>query len=60
VGDLISPGYSSNYGQRKKANHVYFSATLEAAIWGAELAAGEGPGRIISWNPQARLWMTRI
>src|SRR5688572_2920490 len=37
-GDLIGPGYSSNYGTRKKANHVYFSATLNAAIWGAELA----------------------
>ncbi len=45
-GDLIAPGFSSNYGTRKKANHVYLSATLEAATWGAELAQGEGPGRI--------------
>jgi hypothetical protein len=51
VGDLIGPGYSSNYGQRKKANHVYFAATLEAAIWGAELAVGEGPGRIYIVEP---------
>ena len=45
-GDLIAPGYSSNYGKRKKANYVYLTATLEAATWGAELAIGEGPGRI--------------
>jgi len=51
VGDLIGPGYVSSYGQRKKANHVYFSATLEAAVWGAELAAGEGPGRIYIVEP---------
>lgn len=46
LGDLIAPGYSSNYGTRKKANYVYLSATLEAATWGAELAFGEGSGRI--------------
>jgi len=36
-GDLIAPGYSSNYGNRLKANFVYLSATLEAAIWGPSL-----------------------
>lgn len=41
VGDLIAPGYTSNYGSRRQANFVYFSATLDAAIWGAELAVGE-------------------
>jgi hypothetical protein len=46
VGDLIGPGYASNYGKRKQANFVYLSATLDAAIWGAELAVGEGRGRI--------------
>jgi rifampin ADP-ribosyltransferase len=45
VGDLIEAGYTSNYGTRRQANFVYPSATLEAAIWGAELAVGEGPGR---------------
>lgn len=50
-GDLIQPGFESNYGQRKKANYVYLSATLEAAIWGAELALGEGPGRIYIVEP---------
>jgi rifampin ADP-ribosylating transferase len=45
-GDLIEPGYNSNYGKRKKAAYVYLAANLDAATWGAELALGEGPGRI--------------
>lgn len=51
VGDLIQPGYNSNYGQRKKAKYVYFAATLDAAIWGAELASGEGKGRVYTIEP---------
>ncbi|MHC1723871.1 MAG: NAD(+)--rifampin ADP-ribosyltransferase [Aminipila sp.] len=51
IGDLLKPGYSSNYGQRKKANFVYLTATLDAAIWGAELAVGDGPGRIYQVEP---------
>jgi hypothetical protein len=51
VGELIAPGYSSNYGTRRKANHVYLSASLDAAIWGAELAQGDGPGRIYIVEP---------
>jgi hypothetical protein len=50
-GDLIEPGYNSNYGRRKKANYVYLTATLDAAIWGAELALGEAPGRIYIVEP---------
>lgn len=50
-GDLIVPGYSSNYGKRKKAAYVYLTATLDAAIWGAELALGEAPGRIYIVEP---------
>ena len=45
-GDLIGPGYNSNYGKRTKAAYVYVTRTLEAATWGAELAVGEGAGRI--------------
>lgn len=51
IGDTLAPGYNSNYGQRKAANHVYFSATLDAAIWGAELAAGDGRERIYIVEP---------
>ena len=50
-GELIEPGYNSNYGKRKKAAYVYLSATLEAAVWGAELAVGEGPGRVYVVEP---------
>lgn len=50
-GDLIQPGFHSNYGSRKKAAFVYFSATLDAATWGAELALGEGHGRIYIVEP---------
>jgi hypothetical protein len=51
AGDLIGPGYTSNYGKARKANFVYFSATLDAATWGAELAQGEGLGRIYIVEP---------
>ena len=51
IGDLLEPGYSSNYGEMKKANFIYFSATLDAAIWGAELAAGDAEGRIYIVEP---------
>lgn len=50
-GDLIEPGYHSNYGSRKKANYIYLTASLDAATWGAELAVGEGPGRIYIVEP---------
>ncbi len=39
------PGRASNFEQGRISNNVYFTATLEAAIWGAELAtalAGSG------------------
>ena len=45
-GNLIEPGFNSNYGQRNKAKYIYLTATLDAAIWGAELSLGEGVGRI--------------
>jgi len=48
---LLVPGYSSNYGQRKQANYIYLTATLDAATWGAELAVGDGPGRIYRVEP---------
>lgn len=51
MGDLIEPGYASNYGKRKDAMFVYLSATLDAAIWGAELAVGMGRGRIYRVEP---------
>jgi rifampin ADP-ribosylating transferase len=49
-GDLLQGGYFSNYTERKSP-WIYFSETLHAATWGAELAKGEGPGRIYVVEP---------
>jgi rifampin ADP-ribosylating transferase len=46
VGDLLVPGHASNFEEGRIANHVYVTATLDAATWAAELAVGEGRGRI--------------
>ena len=49
-GDLLAPGFDSNFGERR-LSWIYFSATLEAAIWGCELAKGEGRDRIYIVEP---------
>lgn len=51
VGDLLVPGRESNFEVGRVMNHVYFTATLDAAAWGAEFAAGEGRGRIYVVEP---------
>ncbi len=50
-GDLLEPGCGSNFGERMRANYIYLTANLDAATWGAELAVGEGPGRIYRVEP---------
>jgi Rifampin ADP-ribosyl transferase len=51
-GDLIKPGHTPNFGNKARTtNYVYLTRTLDAAIWGAELAIGEGPGRIYIVEP---------
>src|SRR5262245_40459643 len=50
-GDLIQPGFQSNYGKRPMAAYVYLTRTVDAATWGAELAAGDSPGRIYVVEP---------
>ena len=51
LGDSIEVGFNSNYGQRRNAKYIFLSATLDAAIWGAELAFGEGKERIYLVEP---------
>jgi nicotinamidase-related amidase len=51
IGNLLTPGHNANYGENCKANFIYLTATLDAAIWGAELASGEGAGRIYIVEP---------
>lgn len=51
AGALLVPGRESNFEQGRVMNYVYFTATLDAAVWGAELAAGHGPGHIYVVEP---------
>src|SRR3954462_13890966 len=51
VGELLVAGRESNFEAGRLMNYVYFTATLDAAVWGAELAAGEGRGRIYVVKP---------
>lgn len=54
-GDLLIPGHASNYEGGRVSNNVYFSAKLEPAIWGAELAVAlaglKGRGHIYIVEP---------
>lgn len=50
-GDLIAVGHQSNFTDDEPLSWVYFAATLDAAIWGAELAVGNGRERIYVVEP---------
>jgi rifampin ADP-ribosylating transferase len=52
TGDSIEPGHAPNYGDLDRTTtYAYLTGTLDAAIWGAELALGEGRGRIYIVEP---------
>lgn len=55
IGELLVPGRASNFEQGRLSNNVYFTGTLDAAIWGAELATAlvgiEGRGHIYIVEP---------
>lgn len=51
MGDMIVTGKKKNYNDDRKSQYVYFAGTLDAAIWGAELAEGEGKERIYVVEP---------
>lgn len=55
VGDRLMPGRQSNFEAGRVSNHVYVTQTLDAAVWGAELAVGEGSGRIYIVEPEGSL-----
>ena len=45
IGDELVPGRGSNFQAGRVSNNVYFSALVDTAVWGAELAtalAGDG------------------
>ena len=54
-GDLLVPGQASNFEAGRVSNNVYFSALLEPAVWGAELAVAlagaEGRGHVYIVEP---------
>lgn len=56
TGDLIRAGHASNYGVRKQSVWVYLTGTMDAAIWGAELAAGDGRERIYIVEPSGEVF----
>ena len=51
IGGSIITGKQKNYNDNRKAEYVYFAGTLDAAIWGAELAEGDGAERIYVVEP---------
>ena len=55
VGDELVPGRGSNFAAGRVMNHVYFTALVDTAAWGAELAtalAGDDDrGRIYEVEP---------
>lgn len=55
LGDYIQVGNNSNFGERKNEKYIFLTATLDAAIWGAELAIGEGRERIYLVEPTGEI-----
>ncbi len=55
IGAELAPGYGSNFQDGRVSNNIYFSAALESAVWGAELATAlagiEERGRIYEVEP---------
>jgi rifampin ADP-ribosylating transferase len=51
IGELLVVGRESNFESGRLMNYVYFTETLDAATWGAELAAGGGRGHIYIVEP---------
>ena len=51
IGDLLIIGKKKNFNDDRKSGYVYFAGTLDAAIWGAELAEGDGRERIYVVEP---------
>jgi rifampin ADP-ribosylating transferase len=51
VGDLLTPGFRSNYRPEIVMNHIYFTALRDGAGLAAELAAGEGEPGVYAVEP---------
>lgn len=51
LGDCFKPQHHSNYEVGRISNYIYFTGTLEATKWSAELATGSGKERIYLVEP---------
>jgi hypothetical protein len=51
VGDLLTPGGSSNYNDNLIMNHIYFTAIVNGAGLAAALARGHGNERVYVVEP---------
>lgn len=52
VGDLLTPGFQSNYRPEITMNHIYFTASgPDGAGLAAALARGDGPQRVYIVEP---------
>jgi hypothetical protein len=51
VGDLLTPGFNSNYKPEVIMNHIYFTALVNGAGLAAALAKGEGQERVYKVEP---------
>ena len=56
IGDLIVVGHDSNFRRARPLSWVYFACTLDAAIWGAELAVGDDRQRIYVAEPSGTVF----
>ena len=54
-GDLLVPGYNSNFQDGRVMHHVYITETLAAAAWGAHLAQGHETERIYIVEPTGEI-----
>ena len=51
AGDLLTPGFRSNYRPEVVMNHIYFTALVDGAGLAAELAPGDAPPRVYLVEP---------
>src|SRR5690349_352976 len=51
VGDLLTPGFRSNYDDSVVMNHIYFTALPKGAGLAAEMAKGAGQPRVYIVEP---------
>ena len=51
IGDLLSPGFQSNYDESVVMNHIYFTAIPKGAGLAAEIAKGRGRPRVYIVEP---------